>query len=124
MWRLLILFLITSVSAVAQPWTLQQCIERALEYNIQVRQSSLTNESNNLDVTQNKLKMLPNLNGDATQNYFRGRSIDPYTNLYTTQDVRSNNFQLTTNMTLFEGLQLQNTLKESKLNYVASQNDL
>jgi outer membrane protein len=124
MWRLLLLFLIISVSANAQPWTLQQCIERALQYNIQVRQSSLANESNNIDVTQNKLKMLPNLNGDATQNYFRGRSIDPYTNLYTTQDVRSNNFQLTTNMTLFEGLQLQNTLKESKLNYIASQNDL
>ena len=68
--------------------------------------------------------MLPGLNGDATQNYFRGRSIDQYTNLYTTQDVKSNNFSLTGNMTLFEGLQLQNILKESKLNYLASQNDL
>src|SRR5689334_14040512 len=109
MWRLLILFFLISGTAVAQPWTLQQCIDRALQYNIQVRQSSLTNESNKLDITQNSLKMLPGLNGEATQNYFRGRSIDPYTNLYTTQDVKSNTFSLAGNMTIFEGLQLQNT---------------
>ncbi len=124
MYRLFLLFFLSAGIAGAQPWSLQQCIIRALDYNIQVRQSSLSNDVNKLQVTQSTLNMLPRLNGDATQNYFRGRSVDPYTNLYTTQDIRSNNFSLTGSLPLFEGLQLQNTLKESKLNYLASQNDL
>jgi len=111
-------------SAVAQPWTLQQCIDRALEYNLEVKRSSLNNDLNEIDVTQNTAAMFPSINGAATQNYYYGRSIDPYTNAFTTSQVRSNSFSLSGNVALFEGLQLQNTLKQSKLNYLSSQNEL
>ena len=105
-------------------FTLQQCIDRALQYNIQIKQSSLNNDLNKIQVTQNVASMLPSINGSASQNYYYGRSIDPYTNTFTTQQVRSNSFSLNANVTLFEGLQLQNSLKGSKLSYLASQNDL
>jgi outer membrane protein len=124
MLRLLILFVLLTPAALGQQWTLQQCIDRALQYNIQIKQSSLANDVNKLTVTQSSLNMLPNINGNASQNYYYGRSIDPYTNTYTDQQVRSNSFSLSSNLTLFEGFQLQNTLRESKLNYLASQNDL
>jgi outer membrane protein len=105
-------------------YTLQQCIDRALQYNIQIKQSSLSNDLNKIQVTQSAAAMLPNVSGNASQNYYYGRSIDPYTNTYTTQQVQSNSFSLSSNLTLFEGLQLQNTLRESKLNYLSSQNEL
>lgn len=121
----LLFFLLAGFSTFAQQgWTLQQCIDRALQYNIQVKQSSLNNDLNHVQVKQNTAAFLPSLNGAATQNYYFGRSIDPYTNIFTTQQVRSNSFSLNSSITLFEGLQLQNSLKESKLNYLASQNDL
>ncbi len=112
-------------SAVAQePWTLQQCIDRALNYNIEIKQSSLNNDVNKDQVTQNIAAMFPSINGNASQDYFFGRSIDPYTNLYTNQQIRSNSFSLVGSMTIFEGFRVQNALKESKLNYLSSQNDL
>jgi outer membrane protein len=107
-----------------QPWTLQQCIDQALQHNIQIRQSSLNNDLNKIQVTQNTASMFPGINGSATQNYYYGRSIDPYTNTFTTSQVRSNSFSLSGSIPLFEGFQIQNSLKESKLNYLASQNDL
>lgn len=107
-----------------QPYTLQQCIDRALEYNIQIKQSSLNNDLNKIQVAQSAATMLPSLNGSASQNYYYGRSIDPYTNSFTTQQVRSNSFSLSSSIVLFDGLTLQNTLKQSKLDYLSSQNEL
>ena len=121
------LFLILCAGLIAsaqQPWTLQQCIDQALKYNIQIKQSSLSNDLNKVQVTQNTASMFPSINAGANQNYYFGRSIDPYTNQFTTNQVSSNNFSLSGNLTIFEGLQLQNNLKESKLSYLSSQNDL
>jgi outer membrane protein len=119
-----LLIFISSFSDAQTVWTLQQCIDRALSYNIQIRESGLNNELNRFQVQQNTAAMFPSLNGSATQNYFFGRSIDPYTNVYTDQQVRSNSFSLSSNLTLFEGFQLQNSLKQSRLNYLSGQNDL
>ncbi len=119
-----IIFFISIAASAQQQWTLQQCIEQALKYNIQIKQSSLNHDLNKIQVDQNTASMFPSINANATQNYFFGRSIDPYTNLYTNQQVRNNTFGLSGNLTLFEGFQMQNTLKESKLNYLSSQNDL
>src|SRR6476620_6648040 len=103
-------------------WTLQRCIDRALEYNIQVKLSQLNAASNEVSVSQNKATFFPSINGSVSQNYFWGRSIDPYTNVYTNQEVRSNNFSLFGSLTIFEGLQLHNNLSQSKLLYLSAQN--
>lgn len=123
---LIVSFIIFSGLALSaqQPWTLQQCIDQALKFNIQIKQSSLNNDLNKVQVTQNTASMFPSINAGASQNYYFGRSIDPYTNQFTTNQVSSNSFSLSGNLTIFEGLQLQNSLKESKLNYLSSQNDL
>lgn len=114
---------ITSLNA-QTTWTLQQCIQRALDYNISIKESALTVEQNKSNITQSTAALFPSLNGNASQNYFFGRSIDPYTNVFTTQEVRSNSFSLSGGLAIFEGFQLQNTLKQSKLNFLSSQNDL
>lgn len=119
------LLLMGNVQAQTQNgWTLQQCIQRALDYNITIKQSALNAEINKATVDQNTAAFFPSLNGSASQNYYNGKTIDPNTNNYTLQEVKSNAFSLSTSVTLFEGLQLQNTLKQSKLNYLSSKNDL
>src|SRR5947208_3672480 len=105
----------------AQPWTLQQCIEYALAHNITIKQSELNVELNKQLTSQSAASLFPTLNGFASNNYYYGRSIDPNTNTFTNDQVRSNTFSLNANLPLFEGFQLQNSLKQSKLNYLASQ---
>ncbi len=122
---LFFVFATTGFNAAAQnSWSLQQCIDRALQYNIQIKQSELNEELSKIQLEQSTAAFFPSLNGSAGQNYFYGRSIDPYTNSFTTQKVQSNSFSLSSSMPLFEGLQMQNTLKQSKLNYLSSQFDL
>lgn len=120
---LALFFAITDIHAQTS-WTLQQCLQRALDYNITIKQSALSNEINQVSVDQNTAALFPSLNGSASQNYYYGKSIDPNTNSYTTQGVRSNSFSLSSSVTVFEGFQLQNSLKQSKLNYLSSQYDL
>src|SRR4051812_24964866 len=96
-------------------WTLQQCIDYALSHNLQIKQGELNLELADDQRQQSIGNMMPNLNGNATNNYFFGKSIDPNTNLFTNQQVRSNSFGLSTNVVVFEGFQLQNALKQSKL---------
>jgi outer membrane protein len=111
-------------AAKAQSFTLQQCIDYALSHNITIKQSELNVELSQVGVNQSTMNLFPTLNGFASDNYFFGKSIDPNTNIYTNAQVRSNSFSLNSSMSLFEGLQLQNTLKQSKLNYIASKHDL
>ena len=120
-----ILFFFNGLRSHAQvAWTLQQCIDYALVHNISIKQSELNTATSKENYEQSKASFFPSLNGNASQNHYYGRSIDPTTNLYTNKEVRSNNFSVNSGMPIFEGFQLQNTLRQSNLNYMSSKYDL
>lgn len=121
---LLLLFFACANGFAQQSWSLQQCIDYALEHNLSVKQSELNVELNQTGVNQSAASLFPSLNGFASNNYYFGRSIDPYTNQFTQNQVRSNSFSLSSSLSLFEGFTLINTLKQSKLNYMSSKLDL
>lgn len=104
-------------------WTLEKCVEYALGNNIQVKQQLLQVESSKADVLQSKLTMLPSLNGFASHGYNYGKTVDRYTNAFATERVRSNNFYLSSSITLFDGFQKVNQLKLNQSNLMAAQYD-
>jgi outer membrane protein len=119
-----ILFLVINKAGIAQnKLTLQQCIETGLANNLDVLQSQLLMESDKINMKQARLNLLPDLNGFAAQNFSQGRSIDPYSNSPVTQGVNSSNFNLSSGVILFNGLSLQNTIKQNSLAYQASKMD-
>jgi outer membrane protein len=105
-------------------WTLQDCVEHALKNNISVKQSEVAMQQSRTGLTQKQLQFLPSVNGNASHNYNFGRSVDPFTNQFTTEQIQSDNVSLSSNVTLFNGLQLQNELRQSRLDYIASTYDL
>ncbi|MBK7964651.1 MAG: TolC family protein [Bacteroidetes bacterium] len=121
----LLLMVFTNVEVYGQKkWTLRECVDYALEHNITVKQNEINSELNEIITLQNKMSLLPNLNASVGRNYNFGRTIDPFTNQFTTQQVESDNWSLSSNVTLFNGFSLQNTLKQSQLNYLAGKSDL
>lgn len=110
--------------AQAQEYTIQQCVEFALKNNIALKINSLTVEGNQANLIQSKMARLPNLNAFANQGFNIGRNIDPFTNSFTTDPVRSNNFNLSTNVTLFNGFRQVNAIKQNQITLEASQFDL
>lgn len=105
-------------------WTLKECVDHALKNNLQVKQNLVASEVSKDLYTKSIADLFPTLNGSASHNYNFGRSVDPYTYQFTTEEIRSNNFSLNSNVTLFSGLQLQNSLRQSKLDYMASKYDV
>ena len=105
-------------------WSLQKSIDYALANNLQIKLASLNTEVSRINASEARNELLPSLNGNVSQNFNFGRSIDPFENTFVNQTIRSNSFSLSSNVTLFSGLQLQNSIKQARYNQQASQADL
>jgi len=129
---LFFLFLQLSLSAEAQQdtlanksgWTLKQCIDYALSNSLSIQRSSYNVETSEVDYRQSKMALLPSLNAGLNFGYNWGRSVNPVTNLFTTQEINSLSPGVSSGVTLFNGLRLQSILKQGSRNYHASVEDL
>jgi outer membrane protein len=123
-----ILFLVIILSEPAnsqdKKWTLTECINRALQENTTVNQRKLANNVSELTLEQSKATRIPTLSGSSSQGFTFGRSLDPYTNTYVPQDVKSSNFSLNSSLNLFTGFQTINTIKKNELDLKAGTLDL
>jgi len=123
---LVFMFAMFSISLTAQEtkvWTLEECIEYALSHNINVQKQLLGIDYQEELVLQSKLNLLPSVNGYASHGYNWGQRIDPYTNEFASQRVRSNDFYLQSSINLFSGWQQLNTIKQNMLNLRSAQFD-
>ncbi|AYN68414.1 TolC family protein [Euzebyella marina] len=105
-----------------QIWSLQDCIDYALENNITVKDAKLDGALAEVDYEKIRAQRLPNLFGSASQNLSNGNSIDPITSDYVSSQIASTNLGMSTSVTLFQGNQLNNQVKQGKL--VLDQNSL
>ena len=129
----LIIFLILLVSfARAQQvdtppngvWTLKQCIDYALANNLNVQRSNYNVETGEINLKQAKMSILPSLNASVNYGYNWGRSVNPVTNQFTTQQINFMSPGASSSVILFNGLRIQNTLKQNSSDYEASVEDL
>jgi outer membrane protein len=117
-------FTFLAASSQVKEWTLEDCINYALDSNINIQKQVLMVENQKTQLLQNYLIMLPDLNAGATHGYNWGQTVDRYTNQFATTRVQSNNFYLGTQLNLFQGLRQINTVNQSELDYKAIQYDL
>jgi len=116
-------FLTISLSA-QEPWSLEKCVNYAIEHNIQVKQKMVQTESSKYTLQQSKAGLLPSVNASAQDGWQHGRSIDPYTNAFTDENVNSISMSVNANLVIFNGLQQYNSIKESNYTLLANQQDL
>jgi outer membrane protein len=112
--------LLTIAASAQQKWSLQQCLQRADERNLAVRNAQLEADLADKAHDQAYWSYLPDLNAGATHGYNWGKSIDRYTNSFANERVRTNNFYLSSNLTLYNGGRKHNELKQADLNEQAS----
>ena len=119
-----LLLICTSAAFARQSLTLQQAIDYAIENNIQLQQTELGINQADIDYQQAKNAFLPSVNAFVSQNFNWGRSFDVLTNEPITQQVRSNNFALSLNQTIFDGFRLRNQLRQAEVFQTAAQRDV
>src|SRR4030095_7361068 len=100
--------------------TLQQCIETGIVNNLDVLQSDLQAQADQVRWKQAKLNRLPDLNASGGYSFNAGRSIDQFTNSYITENNQSSYFNLGSGVTIFNGFSMQNLVKQNRFTYEAS----
>ena len=105
-------------------WTIQECVDYALENNLRVKNQALNVNLSEVNAKQSTMNFLPSLN--ASGNYGRnwGRSINPETNLVTNQEQDNGFASMNLNWVVFNGLNNLNTKKQADANQLVAQYDL
>ena len=123
--NLMILALFAVVFSVnaQQPWTLQQCIDYAMEHNVGILQSQLQQQNAGYQLKMSQNAWLPSVNASASEGLGFGQSPS-YTGVYVSDNSSSASVGLSVSVPLFQGLNLYNTNKANELNLQASVQDL
>jgi len=119
----IVCFIVIPTIAQKQAWTFQQCLDTALQRNISVNQSRLSNEIDRINLQQSKANRLPSLNAGANGGVNYGKSLDPTTSGYVDEGLNTASFSVNSGMTLFGGLELQRTIEQYKMNLDAGKFD-
>lgn len=101
--------------------SLEECVALALNNNLDLKQAHLSEQSSAIYFKDNKNALLPSLNANYNYGNSSGRSIDPYTNAFVTDQLRYSNAGLGLDATIFNGFRLINSWKQSKLNLKAAE---
>jgi outer membrane protein len=119
------LFMLGGLYAQVAPkqYTLQECVDIALEKNLRVKRSLYSIESSKINLLQSKMAFLPTLNGSTGYGQNYGRALNPVTNLFTNRNSNTLNLQVNSSLTIFNGLRLQNSFRQSSADYEASNQD-
>lgn len=120
-----LIILLTGYNVAAQKiFTLKQCVDTAIANNLLVKQSDLQMERAAINYKQAKDNRLPDLTANLNHGLNQGRSIDPFTNSYVSQNIGYGNYSLSSGVALFNGFQITNFIKQNSLGHEASKMEL
>ena len=104
--------------------SLQQAVSIAIKHNLLVNQADIQAQVGKVNYNQAWEYMLPTLNGQINEAYLSGRNLNTTSYQYVNTSQVAGSYGLSTNLTLFNGLQLQNGIKQYRYAYDASKMDL
>ncbi len=120
---MIVLLAVAFTMRAQQPWTLQQCIDYAMEHNVGILQSRLQQQNADYQLKMSQNAWLPSVNASASEGLGFGQSPS-YTGVYVSDNSSSASVGVSVSMPLFQGLNLYNTNKANELNLQASTQDL
>ena len=110
----LILFMVASCCLsmhAQQKWTLDECINYAMENNLTLKASKLKQQSAQEDVLQSKAALLPTLTASTNQ----GLGYSPFDNTGADKAYYNGSYNVNAQWTVWNGGQNTNTVKQNKL---------
>ena len=122
---ILLVLVFAYVQGVAQSkeWTLRECIDHALEHNVNVRQSVLNVQQKEIDLNTAQGRRLPGLSASGSESLSFGRGLTA-DNTYANSNTSSTSFNLGMDVPVFQGMQISNGIKMGRLDLEAAIADL
>jgi len=101
-------------------WNVDECIQYALQKNIQVQQAQVSNDIYGLDMNYAKSAWYPSLSGSARQNFSWSNQTNNTTGSTVFKGTDGTNISLNSGMTVYNGNRIRNNVKQSEINYEAA----
>lgn len=120
-------FLLLTINVSAQDndeWSLEKCINYAIQNSLQVQQASLNQNQAQLTKKQAIWAQAPTLSAAYRNGVNFGRSIDQTSYSFNTVPTVNSGLSLNLNGVIFQGLQIRNTIKQSRVDLQASEQDV
>jgi outer membrane protein len=118
-----VLFLLSAglLSGQMRKWTLEECVNYAVENNLTIQQAELDLENVKIDKSDAIGGMLPTVNGQLQGGGNTGLTFDPTTNAPVTTTIVTATGGATAGVNLFDGLRNINRLRRADMNALANQ---
>ena len=113
-----------NIQAQTKKWTIEECVNYALEHNISIKQSELDMKLATIDKKAAIGNFLPSLNAGASHSWNIGLNQNITTGLLENQTTQFTSASLNSNIDIYNGLQNQNRLRRAKMAILASQYQL
>lgn len=107
-----------------QSWTLERCIEYAVENNIQARQSLINMSVQEENLKESKQSIYPTVSAGASWVNNWGLYVDPFTNVIQRQvRIQNVNGSVNASVPLFQGFLNHYNIQQSEVDFQAAQLD-
>lgn len=110
---LFLILLAATLGAGARTWTLDECVDYAIEHNINVLSRKLSVREGELSVTEAKDRFLPQLQGYGSQSFNFGRGLTA-NNTYANRNTSSFSVGANLSLPIFQGLRAVRQLSYSR----------
>lgn len=104
-------------------WTLEKCVARALDQNLEVLGAELSQQNAKIDLKTSQHARYPSLNAGTGYSMNFGRGLDPVSNSYIARNIVSNSVQMNTNVLLFNFGRLNKAIEQSRIDLSAARAD-
>jgi len=128
---IIIIYSLSAIHANAQQginldnvWSLERCVQYAINHNISIKQDSLTARLARYTLKQSEWSQLPVLSANGSYGSSLGRSINPTTNQFVDGDYNFLSASGNGNLLLFGWLTVRNTIAKNRYMLQASMADL
>lgn len=108
----------------ADKWDLRRCVEYAWANNLQVQQSSIQASVADVDREQSRWQQYPTADFNHNTGLQWGRSIDPTTNQFTSNQLLYQGFNLSAGVTVFNWHRIRNNIMAARWAADAAQSDV
>lgn len=105
-------------------WSLQQCMEYAVEHGPRKTKQKSQNSIYHQDYLEAIGRLLPSLNAQTNIEFKIGRGLDSQTNTYTNKNSFDNNYSIGSELLLFDGLANVSRVRMQRINKLMGKEQL
>lgn len=103
--------------------TLEECIQIGLENNLELQRTLLNQTNNETNLMEAKMQRYPSLSVNSTYRVNYGQSISSVTGIVTQRDIANWQMNASSNMSLFSGRIITNSIHQARTNLEAGELD-